>query len=606
MMEELRNDGEENTFGWADYLVFVLMLVASAAIGVYYACVGRKKTSTDEFLMAGRNMGTFPVAMSLIASFMSAITLLGTPAEIYQFGTIYWLIIFSFFFVMPAANFLYMPIFYNLQCTSAYEYLELRFSKTVRCMGSLTFTLQMCLYMSVVVYAPALALSQVTGINVWISVSSIFVICIFYTVIGGLKAVIWTDTLQVVIMYVALLIPIIQGDIDVGGAAEVWRRNYESGRVEFDDWDFSPGKRHSVWSLIIGGYFTWVTIYGVNQSQVQRYLTVATIRQARYAIWINLVGLVVLFSICCYGGMVIYAKYYLCDPLSAKYVNTPDQLFPLFVLETMGHVPGITGFFVAGIFSGALSTVSSGLNSLAAIFLEDFVRPFWLPNMEEAKATLISKMLALGFGVLCFGLVFVAANLGNVLEAALSIFGIIGGPLLGVFTLGMFFPWANAKGAGVGIISSLVLMLWIGIGTQVAKGAGYLKVESKPYNNTGCVPPLNSTITVEPDGEALSLYELSYMWYSATGCATVVVVGLIVSVLTGMQDPRKLNPALICNTGSNIFWFLPKGAKEFLRFHVGDDYNPEKEESTTSSSTTEEVPPPIISTKETDNIYVIS
>ena len=70
----------------------------------------------------------------------------------------------------------------------------------------------------------------------------------------------------------------------------------------------------------------------------------------------------------------------------------------------------------------------------------------------------------------------------------------------------------------------------------------------------------------------MSLYELSYMWYSATGCATVVVVGLIVSVLTGMQDPRKLNPALICNTGSNIFWFLPKGAKEFLRFHVGDDY----------------------------------
>ena len=89
--------------------------------------------------------------------------------------------------------------------------------------------------------------------------------------------------------------------------------------------------------------------------------------------------------------------------------------------------------------------MSSGLNSLAAIFLEDFVRPFWLPNMEEAKATLISKMLALGFGVLCFGLVFVAANLGNVLEAALSIFGIIGGPLLGVFTLGIFFPWANAK-----------------------------------------------------------------------------------------------------------------------------------------------------------------
>ena len=169
----------ESLFGWPDYLVFGSMLAVSAAIGVYYACVGGKQKSTAEFLMAGRNMGTFPVAMSLIASFISAIALIGYPAEMYQFGTMYWLITLAFFLVMPATNYLYLPIFYRLQVTSAYEvetlikfsfkitsftiyfkYLELRFHKVVRCLGSATFTVQMCLYMAIVVYAPALALSE--------------------------------------------------------------------------------------------------------------------------------------------------------------------------------------------------------------------------------------------------------------------------------------------------------------------------------------------------------------------------------------------------------------------------------------------------------------
>ena len=135
--------------------------------------------------------------------------------------------------------------------------------------------------------------------------------------------------------------------------------------------------------------------------------------------------------------------------------------------------------------------------------------------MDDVKATKVSKILAIVFGVICFGLVFVAMSLDNVLEAALSIFGIIGGPLLGVFTLGMFFPWANAivsfastqillteilkisilQGAGVGIITSLIFMLWIGVGTQVAKAQGYLKLVPKPYSIEGCT---NATLPLPP------------------------------------------------------------------------------------------------------------
>lgn len=563
-------------FSWVDYLVFTVMLLVSAGIGVFFGFFS-KKQNTNDFLMAGKSMTTFPVAMSLIASFMSAITLLGTPSEVYQYGFLYWLVGFSYFLVMPAASYLYFPIFHKLQVTSAYEYLERRFNRPVRMLGSGTFIIQMCLYMAIVVYAPALALAQVTGLNVYMSVSLICFVCIFYTTLGGMKAVLWTDALQVVIMYGSMMFVIIKGCIDVGGFEYVWQKNVESGRAELINFDPDPTTRHTFWTLIIGGYFTWVTIYGVNQAQVQRYLCVQTKQMAINALWINLVGLFVLMISCAFGGMVVYAKYFDCDPISQGTVEKGDQLFPLFVMDTLGLWRGLPGLFVSGIFSGALSTVSSGMNSLAAIVLEDFVKAKY-PNISEKRSTITSKVLSVFFGVLTFALVFVAEQLGNVLNAALSIFGMVGGPLLGVFTVGMFFPWANSLGAFVGLLTSLAFMFWIGIGNQVAKAYGQIVIPLKPVSVAGCTA-LNATITEAvttissalttpaPDyGEPLGIYRLSYMWYSATGCFTVIIVAMIITMFTGKTNVRTLDPRLI---SPGVFWF-----KRFIPGidGLGEDY----------------------------------
>ncbi|KAK8751797.1 hypothetical protein OTU49_010357 [Cherax quadricarinatus] len=570
-------------FTWIDYLVFCLMLAVSAVIGIFYGCFG-KKQDTKEFLMAGKSMTTFPVAMSLIASFMSAITLLGTPSEVYQFGFIYWLIGFSYILVMPAAAHLYFPVFYKLQVTSAYEYLERRFHRAVRWLGSCLCIIQMSLYMAIVVYAPALALAQVTGLDVYISVSLICFVCIFYTTLGGMKAVLWTDALQTLIMYASMMFVIIKGAVDVGGFDAVWEKNAESGRAQLIDFDPDPTTRHTFWTLIIGGYFTWITIYGVNQAQVQRYLSVQTKQMAINALWINLVGLLVLMITCSFGGMVVYAKYFDCDPIRAGIVTKGDQLFPLFVMDTLGQWRGLPGLFVSGIFAGALSTVSSGMNSLAAIVLEDFVKGGCYPGISDNVATWVSRGLSLFFGLLTFGLVFVAEQLGNVLSAALSIFGMVGGPLLGVFTLGMFFPWANAYGAFIGEVISLIFMFWIGIGHQVARSNGQIRLEAMPTSIDGCV---NMTIieptflpTPEPE-EALGLYRLSYMWYSATGCFTVIIVGLLVTLVTGKQDVRAIDPRCLSPA---VLWF-----KKWLPGldGLGEDYINEEEglkENQSSSS----------------------
>ncbi|ODN03398.1 Sodium-coupled monocarboxylate transporter 2 [Orchesella cincta] len=502
-------------FGWPEYLVFAGMLGISAGIGLFFGCTGNKQKTTSEFLMGNRSLGVFPIASSLIASFISAITLLGTPAEVYSKGTLYWMIGISYIFVTAAAAFIYLPVFFDLQLTSAYE----------------------TIYMAIVVYAPSLALSQVTGLNVYGCVVAIFVICTFYTTVGGMKAVVWTDTIQVIIMFAAMLIVIFKGAFDVGGHAAVWNIAKEGGRIEFFNFDFDPRTRHTVWGLLFGGYFTWVTVYGCNQAQVQRYLSVPTKRKAQWALLVNMFGLIGILSLCCYAGLVIYARYATCDPIISKRVNTPDQLFPLFVMDTLGT------------FRGSSCTVSSGLNSLAAITLEDFVRGVFYPNISDERATTVSKLLAVAFGLISFGLVFVAEQLGGVLQAALSIFGIIGGPLLGVFSLGMFFPWANWKGAFGGTISALLFTLWIGIGANVAITSKQIIVPKLNVSVDGCgwgnftVPPL--PVEPEHDSGLIEMYRISYIWYSAIGCCVTVFIGLILSFLTGPQDPRKLDPKLI-------------------------------------------------------------
>ncbi|XP_035707984.1 sodium-coupled monocarboxylate transporter 1 [Folsomia candida] len=548
-MGDPTNVGDDSSkhFGTVDYLVFTLMLAISAGIGVFYGCFSKRQKTTKDFLMGGRNMGTIPVTLSLLASFFSAIALLSVPAEIYLNGTVYVMIGPSYFAALGVSAYLYLPVFYNLQLTSAYEYLELRFSKPVRILASVVFAIQMILYMSVVIYAPALALSQVTGLHLYGCVTTLFGIVIFYTALGGIKSVMWTDVVQIIVMFGAMIVVLVKGGIDLGGFGNIWKVAVDSGHIEYFDFDPDPRTRQTTWTLWIGAFFMWLAIYGVNQAQVQRYLTLPTIRQAKTAIWLNAFGLLGLLTLNCMTGLVIFAKYSKCDPLLSKRIRTTDQLLPIFVMDTLGDFNGFPGLFVAGIFSGALSTVSSGLNSLASITLEDYVKYFY-PNINDRRATNISKISAIIYGLLSFGLVFIAEKLGGIFDVSFSIFGMIGGPLLGVFNLGMFVPWCNSKGAFWGTFTSLVVMLWLGIGTSLAN-SGKPSVSKLTLSVEGCsnftTAPSNFLNQTAKSDEISEFYKISYYWYTLIGCCVNMLVGTVVSFLTGKQDPRDLNPQLI-------------------------------------------------------------
>ncbi|KAG9345664.1 hypothetical protein JZ751_008808 [Albula glossodonta] len=419
-----------------DYVVFALMLLVSAAIGIYYALTGEGQHSSRDFLMGGRSMSAVPVALSLTAGFMSAITVLATPSEVYSYGGIYAIYCISYVLVVLVSSEVFLPVFYRLGITSTYEYLELRFNKVIRLCGTVMFIVQTKGEDHERVSLADITLLHFTGFHLWGAVISTGVVCTFYCTMGGLKAVVWTDVFQVGIMVAGFLAVIIRSVSMQGGFSVIINDSAIGGRLNF--WD----------------------------------------------------------------------------------------------------------------------TVSSSINGLAAVTIEDLVKPYF--TVSERKLSWMSKGLSLLYGALCIGMAGVASLMGGLIQAAVSIFGVIGGPLLGLFTLGILCPFANSTGGLAGLISGLFLSLWVGIGAQVypplPENTRPLGLSTASCNFTLAGDGLNVTMgsTVQPVATTIlqedtaysrpfladHWYSVSYLYFSPIGTLTVLTVGLIVSLLTG---GRKLD-----------------------------------------------------------------
>ncbi|XP_042629453.1 solute carrier family 5 member 6 isoform X3 [Cyprinus carpio] len=519
-----------------DYVIFALLLVASMAIGLYYAFTGGRQRTTQEFMYADRSMKCLPLSLSLMATFQSAVAIIGTPAEVYANGTQYWFIGCSYILGLLIPAHIFIPLFYRLHLTSVYQYLELRFCKAVRICGTVTFIFQMVIYMGVGIYTPALALNAVTGFHLWGAVLATGLVCTLYTALGGLKAVVWTDVFQTVVMFTGQLAVIIVGVHQAGGLSDAWVKVRDGGRISGIDLNPDPTVRHTFWTLGVGGVFLMLSLYGVNQAQVQRYLSSRTEKEAVMSCYMVFPCLQVALMLSCLMGLVMYACYGNNSPLEQQYITSKDQMVLYFVMDMLQNFPGLPGLFVACLFSASLSTISSAFNSLATVTMVDLIKPHY--SMTEARATLLSKMLALSYGIICVAMAYLVHLMNSsVLQAALSIFGMVGGPLLGLFCLGIFFPCANSIGAVIGLAAGLVMSFWVGIGGFLSRMPSSVQV--LPLNSTNTVPAASGNITGPAVIDAArpvglnGLYSLSYMWYSALNSSTVVLIGLVISFMTG-------------------------------------------------------------------------
>uniref|UniRef100_A0A803W0Y0 Solute carrier family 5 member 12 n=1 Tax=Ficedula albicollis TaxID=59894 RepID=A0A803W0Y0_FICAL len=583
----------------------------------------RKKKTSKEFLVGGKQMTCGPIAFSLTSSFMSAVTVLGTPSEVYRYGASFVLFFLSYTLVIIFTAELYLPVFYRSGITSTYEYLELRFNKIVRLAATLIYILQTILYTGIVVYAPSLALNQVTGFDLWGSVAATGIVCTFYCTLGGLKAVVWTDAFQMIVMVAGFMTVLIRGTSLNGGSAKVWEDAHGGSRLDIFDFDVDPLRRHTFWTIVIGGTFTWLGIYGVNQSTIQRCISCKSEKHAKLALYLNLLGLWTVLMCAVFCGLVMYSHYKSCDPWTAAFISAPDQLMPYFVMDIFSSMPGVPGLFVACAFSGTLSTVAASINALATVTFEDLIKKGF-PDLSEKMSTWISKGLCVLYGVLCTSMAAAASLLGGVVQASLSIHGMCGGPMLGLFTLGIVFPCANwkfhqeekiiqylhqpwdaqsdfksfafipslktqhkpipycpiripIKGALGGLLAGISLAFWTGTGSFIypAPPAKAIPLQLSTLNctlanSTEALATAAPTLAPERPLLADTWYSLSYLYFSAIGCLGCAITGLLISFATGPNKGEDIPPVLI-KPVCNLFCFWSRRLRMLLWCGVQHD-----------------------------------
>uniref|UniRef100_A0A914VIV3 Sodium-dependent multivitamin transporter n=1 Tax=Plectus sambesii TaxID=2011161 RepID=A0A914VIV3_9BILA len=565
-----------------DYVIFLATLTISVLIGVYFGFAKGGQQSTKEFLLGDRRMPVIPTALSLMVSFQSGILILGFSSEMYMKGTNIIFHAVGVVIALPLAAWIYQPIFYKLQLTSAYEYLELRYNSVlVRKIGSLLFMLTTLLYMSIAMYAPAIALCAVSGLSVEFLVVATGLACTFYTALGGLKAVVWTDAFQAVVMYVGFLLIIIEGIRKVGGIDKVWSIGVDGGRIRAD-LNPNPFVYMSVWTVMLGTAFGWVSIYGTNQTAVQRYTSLSSLRKARLSLLLVIPGVLLMIPMVCFTGVLMYAYYAHCDPLDLKLISNRDQLLPYFTVEVLSSIHGLPGIFLASLYSGTLSTVSSGLNSIAAVVWEDFLKPKFEHRISDQRATQVTKLTAFLFGILAISLALVAQHLGGVLQAAMTVINVFGGPLSGMFLFGMLFPWANKQGALAGVAVSVGIVGWICTGAQIIKPyqqslprstAGCTNSSLFPgadtFNETMLVGLLNSTALPLEDVQLSGIsyvYKLSYKLYGVVGILLVFLVGAPVSLITSrLQIDTTLTDLMWPQLTTICCCLLPRQFKQSMQ-----------------------------------------
>jgi len=443
-----------------DYLILVLYLGVSCGIAALFA--GRQKSLKDYF-MGDRNIPWYAAAFSGVATIASAASFLGGPGVAYSGNLQFLQYRLAMPLVLGIICGIILPMFFRLQVYSIYEYLERRFDIRVRLLASGLFLLLKSTYLAICIYAPALVLSEMSGIPmVWI-VIGVGGITALYTMAGGIKAVIWTDTMQLGIFIGAIVLVLwtICHSID-GGISAVFSIAGEHGRLSFFNFSTDLSEPYTFWSGLFGGTVFTISQFGTDQAEVQRFLTTSDIRQSNIAMISSMISAALVGLAIFLIGAALFAFYLIHpDRLGSAPVGS-NQIFPKFIIEELPT--GMKGLLVAAILAAAMSTISSVLNSMATVALSDF----WPRVIRREPGVSSARWCTVIFGTLTTTMACFGDRFGNILEASILVGNLFGGTLSGIFLLGMLVWRVTARGALIGMLAGFGSALYLWRETDVA------------------------------------------------------------------------------------------------------------------------------------------
>jgi solute:Na+ symporter, SSS family len=442
-----------------DWIVLGLYLLGMLVAGWYYS---RRTATTDDFLLGGRNMSPWMVGLSLFATLLSTLTYLAIPGEMIRYGPMVLSQIVAAPFVAAVVGWLLIPLIMRQRVTSAYEILETRFGLGVRMMGSSFFVAMRLFWMSLVIFATAaVVLVPVLRLDPsavpWIC-TVLGLVTVAYSSMGGLRAVVFTDVVQVLILFGGATLVLVLITADLGGVGAWWPREWPSHWQQPVFW-VQPDVRFT----FVGGFlasFTWyVCTAGADQMAVQRYLATRDARSARRMYNISILSFVLLYPFLAIVGMALMA-YFVARPAMLPsdlnlYANS-DQLLPTFIV--VGLPAGISGLVIAGLLAAAMSSLSSGLNSVCSVVTSDFIDRFRTHKGTESGRVRLARYLSLCIGVIVVGLSALFGQVeGNLIELAFKIANLLTVPLFMMFFMAMFIPWATVPGTYAATAASLLM-----------------------------------------------------------------------------------------------------------------------------------------------------
>jgi SSS family solute:Na+ symporter len=444
-----------------DAVIFFSLIIGNVLFGASFFF--RNKTS-DQFTTGGGRIPAWAVGMSIFATFVSSISFLALPGKAYASDWNSFVFSLTIPFAAYAAVKFFVPLYRSIGSVSAYYYLEQRFGAWARIYASACYVLTQLMRTGAILLLLALPLNALFGWEIRSVIIITGIAVILYSMLGGIKAVIWTDTIQGIILILGALTCAIFLTVKMpGGAGRLFEIASEHNKFSLGS--FGPSLRDSTfWVVLVYGLFINLQNYGIDQNYIQRYMSAGSEREARSSALFGSLLYVPVSLLFFYIGTALFSFYTAQPgllPAELSVAGAGDRVFPHFIVT--GLPAGLTGLLIAAIFSAGMSTVSTSLNSTATIFLTDYYKRYFNIKASEKASMNVLRISSLITGLLGIIIAIILVGVESVLDAWWALASIFSGGMLGLFLLGFIVIKSGKTEAIIGVILGVILIVWMSL-----------------------------------------------------------------------------------------------------------------------------------------------
>ena len=441
----------------ADYVVIVLFVAGLTTMGIANS---KRFKSADSYFRGGKNIPWLAAGLSVVATGQSATSFISIPGRTFATNWQFSLVPLTNVFGALIMSRYFVRFFVRLNLTSGYEYLQVRFSSLVRTIGSINYLLYELTRISLLVLVPAVAVSAVTKIDISTAILLMGFIATLYTTLGGLEGVVWADVVQICVKISAILVALgfIFGSLR-GNLLDLVTSAWHEGKLHAVDWSFDL-TRDTIWAMMLFWLTDGLKSYVANQTTIQRFISTRDLKAAQGSIRASAVVGTLIFWTFMVAGTGLYLFYRQNPGRLDLTMDKPDAVFPWFIVFELP--PGVAGFLITALIAAALSSLYGALNSTSTVMVTDFYRRF-SRGATDAGALRLGRRLTVMMGVLATGLALLLAGLASrsLVEQTLSVIGLFGGGLGGLFLVGMLTTRVSARAALTGFFISALVQFYV-------------------------------------------------------------------------------------------------------------------------------------------------